>query len=423
MVKSSNRRNKTKRSWRGNSAVQKAKQRAERSERWKQRRAAWRQVWNLRYKLPFAVGVASIALVALAFVVTPKLPKAYLFWLKLAAFLITAILGVLGIFTDFKDTNKKVTRTGWLNAAGLGLALIVGVMAQYIENDKTVKTEKEQQQRSEDEKTALKDLNAKNQMVLENVASLLKKNNDILNVTQGTLHQVGRNLETIGDTVVVRYRIEFISKDQDFKEAEKTLNEMIMALPKTGPLSSFEDSHTWVTPLFNPKGTFTAYFDKHSSLMPNKLGVDSSLKTVPFTIIFYKSWPKVSPSKAAACYDLFHAGVEYNWNEALTASLPPDRNLEIRLDPPELKYDTARGDNIIEQFSESGSVFKRVPSSGAMLSAQDFGGAYVRMLPFPYANIRFTNVSIQVGQRFFKVPVDKLVPDVCHGMRYRLPKT
>lgn len=389
------------------------KRRAKRKELWKNRWVSV-QAWRRRYALTIVVGVGSVAIIVLVARVSPLLPVAYLFWLKLAAFGITAVLGMVGVLTDFKDENKKLTAPGRFNLVGLGLALVIGVTAQWVENKKVTRAEEEQKRISDDEKKALKDLNEKNQAVLADVKSLITKNNDILKLSQGTLHQVGRNLETIGDTILVRYSIKFTSEDQPFKEAAKTLAQRIKALPKDFT-SSFQDNHTFVTGLFAGPGSYTAYFDKYSALMPKELSVRWSLENVPFTIIVYRGWPK----PGGTCYDIFHAGVEYTWNEALTTLQPPDRNLGVRLAPPELRYATDREDNLMEQFSESGSVFKRVPKSGIMLSAQDFGGAYVRVLTS--AKIRFASFSVQIGQRYFVVPVKEFVADECGGLRYRLP--
>jgi hypothetical protein len=353
----------------------------------------------------FVSGVlACFAVVFFVARITPWLSDASLFWLKLIAFIITATLGVVGVVADFKDENKKLTRPGKLNLAGLVLAAVVGIMAQKAEYDSSNKA-------SAEAKKSLLNLNRQNQTTLERVKSLIEANDVLLRTTRETNTQVARALEPVGEDIEVRYRLRMPLEVLNSVNSEAFLRKTIKEL---GVYGLFRDSNTLITKHASD-ADYSAFFDKDSRLMPREGYAKKYLSEVSFELQFHR---RKIPDKpvAAKCTEYIKPDAYYVWDEATTTARafrsfsPYDQP-----GPVSLQYETNQ-DYIVQT---SDAYFRMKENRGIRVSALDFSQSYVR-LNFVAGN--FETFEIRIGSRWFPVHPDKLAPDYCHGFTFQLPK-
>ena len=319
-------------------------------------------LWRQRWGLWLSIGFACIAVIFFVSQITPLLPDVVLFWLKLVSFVMTAALGVIGVVTDFRDEQKKLTRPGKLNLAGLALAAVVGIMAQKAEYDSAAKSSAEAKKSFE---------------------KLVQQN-------QAVLGQVVRGLEPVGDTITVRYIVKIPLDNSELKSTRKYLNRKIADAVHSGLRG---DKHTlFLASLSNPP-LVVARFDRKSSLIPPDDAYGRpTLTQAPFVIQFFKSPPKLQSD----CKSFPKPDLSYRWDSR-------SRGLQSRfaeftesdLEDVELGYDPR---NSWVGESAEGSIFRLENSSTALLSAVDFDQVYVRLLSNLLVPFEIEQLEIKIGQ-------------------------
>ena len=337
-----------------------------------------------------------ITIIGLALWLTPKLPDAALFWLKLFSFIATAAFGVIGVTTDFKDDKRKLTLIGKVNLATLVLAALIGVIAQKAENDNS-------RSASERENKALKGLNDQNQEVLSNVASVIStnsvllKNSEISNqMTRESLHQGLRDLELFGDKITVHYVVQLDLHSTKLQGVEEYIGAKLAAVGHEG---YFRDEHTLV---FAPSATvLEAQFDDISELMPEEKAARTFLSSPMFSIAVYKQKPKRQKAGGSVgqCWNDGKADALFYWDRETTRSfdspmpIAATRLFESRFWKPNT--------GIMEQHGYG--MFKVFVRNPEMLSAVDFEGKYAVLFVADKAVSDITLVSIQIGPRHFEL--------------------
>jgi hypothetical protein len=369
----------------------------------------WKNSWKEHWGLPVSGVSAGMAVVFFVYRITPWFSDTALFWLKLGSFIITAILGAIGVVTDFRDVNKNLTRPGKINLAGLALAAFIGIIAQKAEYDSTTKA-------SAEAKKSLSDLNEENQTVLKKVQTVLETSMTTNSLTRGTLNQVNRNLEMAGDTIVVNYEAEIPLRAWELENSTDPLREQIEELAANGRYSD-EHSSIEVRGAKEDQKVYVATFDKESILMPQNLLAKGLLANPVFVIFFHKVQPVVSTN----CLKRPSSDALYEWDETLTAARTPKFHVdETQIGTLMLTYSTSL--DFVFQSSHFEAVFKVRENPGNMLSTLDFSRAYMRIAIPLGSKVRFSRFVVKIGQRPFVVPIKQLVQDSCDGFTYRLPK-
>jgi hypothetical protein len=376
---------------------------------------AWKERWDVM------AGALFVCFAVVFFVarITPWLSDTSLFWLKLVSFIITAMLGVVGVVTDFKDANKNLTRPGKLNLAGLALAAVIGIMAQKAEYASNRKA-------SDEARDKLSSLNRQNQAVLSNVESLIRSNNQLFTttnktntLTQQTLHQVSRNLESMGETIFVSYKANFLLENSELKKAAANLSARARKLPYDDN-NVFRDDDTYVERVSDESGepAYEIRFDMKSMFASDLPPTEVPLSHVPFDIRFHKGPPHL----VGTCERFSEKSIaNYEYDEGLSIQREPWSGLVFHWGPLALVYKTK--DNFISQSSEHNVVFRLLGSSTA-LSALDFSQAYMIVWVYPESISEFTNFSVTIGKRTFKVPMKEFPlqhSPGCPGFMYQLP--
>jgi hypothetical protein len=369
----------------------------------KARIVGWKNEWKERWGLPVACVSVCIAVVFFVYKITPWLSDTTLFWLKLVSFIITAILGAVGVVTDFRDVNKNLTRPGKLNLAGLGLAAVIGIMAQKAEYENTSKSSAEAKK--------------KDDLLLERVGSLLEGNKRILGAADKSLRGIKRSLEKLDDRITVRYAAHIPLEGFLYRGAGDNLLKRIQELAPSG---QYADEHTYIIQRRAKSGhiVFVANFDSKSELMPQNQFLSLELSHVAFEVEFYKTEPKFLRD----CFKQPTPDARYVWYELPTASVSPTFHVgETHLESPTLGYFTDA--NYILQSSLFGAEFRLDFNSGRILSVLDFSRTYLRVAPPIGSNIKFEQFTVEIGHRRpFSVPIKQFVKDRCGGFTYRLPE-
>jgi hypothetical protein len=347
----------------------------------------WQGAWKKRLGLWVAIVSLFVSVGYSIARIAPFLSDSVLFWLKLFSFVVTAVFGVVGIVSDFKDKNGNLTVLGKLNLAGLVLAAIMGVIVQKIESDNTAKATAE-------EKKSFEKLLGQNQIVLG---------------------QVARNLERVGDTITVSFQVQLLFTGSEFAYVPKSLQQNISRMYRAGRVP---DEHTRVLGTLDGKSK-SVMFDRKSALIPTDGGSQANLTMAPFVIQFSKTPPQFD----ARCLPISKPDLTYQWDDrskGLRSTLP--RFLGPGFEDLVLDYEGS--EPWITESSE-GAVFKLEPgfSSNKLLSGVDFDQAYVEVVSAVLVEFLLERIDIQIGQRHLQVDASKLRPDdKCGHRMYRLPK-
>jgi hypothetical protein len=352
----------------------------------------------------------------------------FLFWLKLCSFVITAILGVVGVISDFRDEKThKLTRSGRWNLTGLVLAAIIGVVAQKLEND--------QNRKASDKMTRdLEGLTRDNQDVLKKVGHILDDNSEILKTateslnveastnqtTMTTLRTAQRNLEPAGDKISVGFHLEIPLDDPAYMGTAGYLQLLIANLIKkhsSGFLrDSYQTEHESIRSLSTKGGVqYTGIFDRESDLIPVVTRAGPLFKGLIFYISFYKTKPKIDD-----CYIAGHADAAYSWDVGSTDLGEVSNPISsTKFKTPVMSYDSTQ--NVIEQFPNYRAVFRQTQNMGGLVSTLDFSGLFMRVFEQDSYPVKFTRFDVKIGSRTFVVQMIKAKRDKCGGFLYRLP--
>lgn len=358
-----------------------------------------------------------------------------LFWLKLSAFAITSILGVIAVLHDFREKKDKdggsLNRWGILTIVGLVVSTLIGVAAQ-------VKETRDQQQRADATSAALTQLTDKNQKLLGDVKALLDGNRTLLQktdttlesqkqtyaVTQSTLYGVQRNLQTVGDTISVGYFLRVPLNSPAYTASHygdylrETLDRLYKAQPPLTKLIStrFTDKDTVVDVSgAGDKIVYNARFGRDSVLMPGTSMHNIILSQVPFEIYFSKTKPK----NIHGLFADYHPVAIYRWDRAKTAvnDAPVGKEPEIH-ETPMMTFDSA--ENSVAQFPWDSAIFRGGGSDG-MLSALDFQGAFILVQMIEFLPVRFCQFDLQIGPAQISIPMQDVELGGDGGFIYQLP--
>jgi hypothetical protein len=337
-----------------------------------------------------------ITIIGLALWLTPKLPDAALFWLKLFSFIATAAFGVIGVITDFKDDKRKLTLIGKVNLATLVLAALIGVIAQKAENDNS-------RSASERENKALRGLNDQNQEVLSNVASVIStnsvllKNSEISNqITRESLHQGLRNLELFGDKITVHYVAQLDLHSAELQGVNEYIGAKLAEVIRDG---YSRDEHTKVFAI--TPTVLEADFDDISELMPKEKVARTFLTSPMFSIAVYKQKPKRQKTDHSLrqCWNREKEDLLLIWDRETTRSfespmpIAATKLFESRFWKPNT--------GIMEQHGYG--MFKVFVKNPEIVSAVDFEGKYAVLFVANEAVSDITVLSVQIGPRHFEL--------------------
>ena len=356
----------------------------------------WLKPWTASALLFFAV-VFFIARI------TAFLSDDFLFWLKLVSFIITAMFGVIGVMTDFRDQNKKLTLTGKLNLTGLALAAVIGVVAQKAEYDHAAIA-------SADARNTMQGLISQNQVVLGRVT---------------------RTLEPSGDTISLDYELDFgIGKDAKWKQALRRLRDQVNRISPSG---NYHDQQIKIERTIELDTSSQAKMDAGvkrpyiSATFGNKSILakgDGFYKDVfggtPFLVSFQRSFPK--PEKGSDC-TFPPADVEYTWDE----TSPPVEQFALKNSGG---FEPFQGGQTLYFYYEdmnalgevaTGNVLRVWYRTRVMPSVLDFGGTYMHIQPLHGLDFEFRKLSVQLGQRTVDLWAPVPESDDCGGFIYRIP--
>jgi hypothetical protein len=313
--------------------------------------------------------------------IVPWLSEMALFVMKLASFVTTTSLGVVGIVSDFKDRAGNLTRAGKLNLAGLALGAVVGIVAQKAEYDHSV------------------------------AASLAQKKvmADLIEQNQVVMRQATRNLEVVGTTIIVTYRARFPEK-LFFNGPEIFKNIYSKAEKVTAKEGEFSDAHTRT--LKTAEG-IDIMFDESSKMMPKEAN-GMMLATVPFTIEFFNGIPKFSSS----CKPVPQPDSVFSWsgssafggNTWLGTSASRNTNMFLVASLPETDY--------IEQ--RSSAVFFQNSNAGELFSVLDYSKKFIWIKL--ESEVELQKLTLQIGQRTFEILPAQLVRGECRLLGSQLPE-
>jgi hypothetical protein len=327
-----------------------------------------------------AVVVGAICVAAIFYRYASLLPDGALFSLKLISFALTALLGVVGVVTDFKDGQKNLTPAGKLNLAGLVLAAVIGIVAQRAEY--SLATE-----------AATKAQNNADQLIRQN---------------QGVLEQVAKALQPVGDTILVSYTAKMnVGHKEELAHIDRLLDVKIKGR------YGYIDKHSFAAFVLGTREK-TVMFDKDSIFMvPESVEQTKEFLSEPqFTISFHKKPP--------SCEEEQTADLVYEWDEKATAlSYRPYMRIQgTEFDSVVLTYSTT--DRAVHQTASRG-VFRLMFNSTVATSAVDFSQMYVTVDRVS-SGVEFEDLSILIGQHTFDFSAPQLVPNKCDIRTLQLPK-
>jgi hypothetical protein len=349
-------------------------------------RIAWKE-----YLGPWVAGVSlSSAVIFFVYQFLPFLTDPVLFWLKLTSFFVTAILGVLGVVTDFKDENRKLTRLGKLNLGGLVLAIVVGVLTQRLEYENAARSSAEAKRKDE---TLLNRLGA----VLEENNQILGAANQNLRTTSKTLHEVNRNLEPIGDSIGARYQLSIPLKDPEGIDSfRRQIAERASGLPGG---QVYENGNTRIERQFDRTDTLVlkTTFNKTSALASY---APPAWTSMPFEISFHKNRPKNNN-----CNGWISSDALYQLDE-----LPPAVQLVYNTTYSYITHST------IEKEVRLAQVYNR-----SMLSVLDFSRVYMRITKRSKLKFDIFVFTVILGKRSFTLTGQDLKAE-CNGYTFQLPE-
>ena len=335
----------------------------------------------------------------------PRLPETWLFYLKVVSFSATALLGVVGVVTDFKDENKKLTKAGKLNLAGLVFASIIGIVSQRAES-----------------------INAKNAgaVARKNYDVLLTKNNEVL-------EQSARGLEPIGETISVRYQAEIpITESRDKALGLDNSNsdiKMLMRLLSQG-VSRYNpkklDAHTSVK---HTEDVYQIGFDRDSSFA--NAGI---FKFPLFSLVFFKNKPEPKQKEFVSKITLDgqkvftedcwfkNSDLTFDWDKTQHYNKPSVWDAQgKKFDDIVYIYDDI--DTVDPTLVEEGDDSKFIigETSGRVLSVRDLSGAYLQVVWKHIVHVKLQKLTLRVGGRELEINVEKPIGEECYRNVYKLP--
>jgi hypothetical protein len=363
----------------------------------------------------------------------------FLFWLKVASFAITSVLGIIAVLHDFKEKDGKKEKSethvnfwGKLTLAGLVVATLIGVAAQVEES-------REQKDKDDKNVNALNGLTEKNQTLLNNNEALLSNNKALLDNNQTLLVKVGstlegvqRNLQKVDDSMQVDYVLRIPLNDTfpsgtvignypDRLSAKlKELHEKNQGRESSVFPITAKDTKVRIR---NDNGTliYDAEFGVNSDLMPDDGIKRLMLSKVPFQISFWKDRPlidhgtfRLRPDKLAAEYQ------------------PPLDQLSLQ---KILRTTYNSAEHSVKQGTNSGVIFRLNRNPGGFVSVLDFRGMFMlvetdddRPGIFPPDRglfpVRFCFLSIQLGTTVsIRIPLQDATADKAGSILYQLPKS
>ena len=332
----------------------------------------------------WCVIAVAAALAGLFFHYASRLPDELLFYLKLFSFSATGLLGVVGIITDFKDENKKLTAAGKLNLAGLIFAAVIGVAAQKSENDKA----KQASDKREEEYQAL-----------------LKR-------TDQTIEQVERGFEAGGDSFQVVYEL---NVGVDYNNALwNSVVRKLRTLP-AGDFRTYDDAHTHIQ---SRSQNFSATFDEMSELVPQVIQ-KSLTTTAPQRIELFKN----APNNAKTCHEQLYPEFSAVFDREISMNnLSASTSVES-LPTGVFQNKYFSGSTYILQHARPS--YKIVNSPNQIHSNRDFSEMYMRF--YPEKEFRFQRLVLIFGKRVVDVDLNERIEfiDKCTGKyvdAYQLPK-
>jgi hypothetical protein len=365
-----------------------------------------------------------------------------LFWLKTISFCITSLLALLGLLYDFKNkASGNLTRWGRVNLCGLIVAFIVGIASQKIEDDrKQVSDEKS----ATDMKTLVErsqTLVAGNTRALADLKTVTEDNGQLIVTTQKsltaaeksdedtllTLKNIARNQELVGPTIEVHYLFKISLSDAHYGSDLHVLIEKIKDFKKRNNIdrSGLAQDTEIEQNIF---GRVEIRFGRHSPIIPSGIGNLSGImmRGVPFQIYFSKTpipptgklIPMLSPNGKKERV----AMPVYLWDDAATSLRSPNLSDGQILETPLMRFFETET-NVFQSSPEGPAVFRLRSDPGNYLSASDFGGSYMAIRISPELPVKFCELSVQIGPKLIKVPLNELAEDEYGGFNFRLPQT
>jgi hypothetical protein len=365
--------------------------------------------------------------------------------LKVGGLVITGILGLLAVFTNFRKEKGLLNRWGRLNAGGLILALFIGLSATIIEarlNEqaalKSARTMADLQSGSmklqEASNNLLKrvdhglELETETNKRAETALTQLQRSFDL---ESKTANDVARSLEPI-ETLSVHYAL--VIPIGTFATVLRTLEEQVhsAATKTSNPSGAINRTETNIFWEKSAEGeAIKAMLGPHSDLLSSVGPAESAFTHVPFEMLFTKRQPQSNNQAGrSVCRvdpDTSSSGALYKWRP--TKSVIPDDGGVVATTPT-IFYGYELFPNIgvekdFVQMPHSEAVFYAPRGAHGFLTASDFSQAYLHVMPMawdPAVHFRFILFRLRLGRHEIEIPLKAIEIDACGGFTFRLPK-
>lgn len=371
----------------------------------------------------------------------PLISAGVLSWLKIVSFCVTSALAVIGLQGDFKNKRThRLTFWGRANLCGIVIAFVVGLAAQVKEDVDKRRADDELKEKLSTIITTNSGLMTKTTDALDQLKTVVKDNGTLIGNTSRTLisattteHQTElalqdaeRSMQLIGSAVNVSYEYVHPLADLDQAELNRDVGEFVDSYRKKNPVSSLDKRCEFKTDeeIFNEDtGKCHVMFGAKSSLIPQHPGgIGLYATSPPFSLDILESKPPL-PKNSGESYAQRNTKppkviASYSYDIDYNQSVDFSRSSVIKSRP--LMFYTMDSSYV----GVSSDVFARFNQNdlfAPVLSVIDLGGKYLRITQRnDVASI--CAVTLQLGPRYFRVPMGDAERDYIGNYVYKFPK-